>query len=104
MLKMKRWAANTYAFFLLNGPLILFGLFVCALLSGHAFADDTDYLAGVGAGVKKTFGENSNFEHMLYLGEGIFAAIGYIKTKNVMLLTGVAILMIFTKVFFTAWA
>lgn len=75
-------------------PYVLLSVFFLVLLSGHAFADD--YLSGIKTSVTTSFGEGSTFEHLLYLGEAIAGAYGYVKTKNIMLLLGVIVLMIFT--------
>ena len=53
-------------------------------------------MAGLKADVGKTFGAGSDIEYYLYLGEGILTGIGYIKTKNIMLLGGLPVLMLFT--------
>ena len=78
-------------------PLVILSLLVCCLLPAIGFAEGgTNYLSGLKADVGKTFGAGSDIEYYLYLGEGILTGIGYIKTKNIMLLGGLPVLMLFT--------
>jgi type IV conjugative transfer system pilin TraA len=102
MTKLNNFGLNAYVQFKIYLPYIALGVILFMLCSGHAFADDTDYLAGSTGAVAKTFGEGSSFEKYLYLGEAILGVFGYIKTKNILTLAGIPIVMIFTKVFFSA--
>ena len=79
--------------------ILLFG-FVMFIFSSHLFAAGTDYLSGASDDAASSFGEGSTFEKFLYLGEAIVGAYAYIKTKNIMVLAGVIVLMIFTHFFF----
>jgi len=65
---------------------------------GHVHADD---LMAKGQGtVKGTFGKDSSVATWLIVGEIIIGAFMYIKTKNLMLLAGVAVLIVFLNVAF----
>lgn len=102
MTKLNNFGLNVYVQFKVYLPYIALGVILFMLCSGHAFADNTDYLKDANGAVAKTFGEGSSFEKYLYLGEAVVGAFGYIKTKNIMMLVGIPILMIFTHVFFGA--
>lgn len=70
-------------------------LFTIALLSGEAFAG-TNHLAGLKDDVVTTFGAGSDMQYFLLLAEGIAGAYAYTKTKNIAVLAGVPLLMVFT--------
>ncbi|HAT2492393.1 TPA: TraA fimbrial protein precursor [Aeromonas hydrophila] len=64
----------------------------------HVHADD---LMAKGKGtVNDTFGKDSTFATWLILGEIVIGAFMYIKTKNLMLLAGVAVVIVFLNVAF----
>ncbi len=50
--------------------------------------------------VNDTFGKDSTFATWLILGEIVIGAFMYIKTKNLMLLAGVAVVIVFLNVAF----
>lgn len=81
-------------------PYVLLGMVVFLLTMGNSFADEagvgTNYLAGLKPHVKSTFGAGSDTEYYLFLGEGLITALAWIKTKNVMALGALPVLMIFT--------
>lgn len=77
-------------------PLIILSMVFCCLLPATSFAEGTNYLAGLKSDVGKTFGAGSDIEYYLYSGEAILAGIGWVKTKNIMLLGGLPVLMLFT--------
>lgn len=77
-------------------PFLILGLVFYCITPSTSFAEGTNYLSGLRADVGKTFGAGSDVEYYLYLGEGILAGIGWIKTKNIMLLGGLPVLMAFT--------
>ncbi len=77
-------------------PFLLLGMMLYCLTPSTSFAEGTNYLSGLKADVGKTFGAGSDTEYFIYLGEGLLAAIGYIKTKNIMVLGGLPVLMAFT--------
>lgn len=77
-------------------PVMMLGMLFYCLMPSTSFAEGTNYLSGLRQDVGKTFGAGSDIEYYLYLGEGILAGIGYIKTKNIMLLGGLPVLMAFT--------
>ncbi|KAA5971655.1 type IV conjugative transfer system pilin TraA [Pantoea sp. M_9] len=74
-------------------------LLVLIAATGTAGADDL--LAGGKQTVDDTFGANSSIAVWIVLGEVIFGVIGYIRTKNIMLLFGVAVVVVFTTVGFS---
>lgn len=74
--------------------LILFAI-VCM---DHVHADDL--MAKGKRTVNDTFGKNSTFATWLILGEIVIGAFMYIKTKNLMLLAGVAVVIVFLNVAF----
>ena len=81
-------------------PYCYWVLVIMALLSGTAYAS-TDYLEGAGTAVSGTFGDNTTFEHLLYLGEAVGCAFTYMKTKSYYALIGLPVLMIVTHYYFT---
>ena len=76
--------------------LLALGTAIYGLSTTTSFAEGTNYLSGLKADVGKTFGAGSDTEYFIYLAEGLMAAFGYIKTKNIMLLGGLPVLMAFT--------
>lgn len=81
-------------------PFLLLAMIVLLVTSGNACASGesggTNYLSGLKGDVKSTFGSGSDTEYYLYLGEGLVTALAWIKTKNVMALGALPVLMIFT--------
>jgi len=73
-----------------------------ALVQGYVYAgpSGTDYLSGADTAIAGTFGDNTTFEHVLYVVEACAGAIAYIKTKSYMVLIGLPVLMIVTHFFF----
>lgn len=67
----------------------------------HAFADSgSDPLAGTDASLIATLGSNGTGRKFLYLVEGIFATVTFIKTKNPMLFSGVVAIAVFLNILF----
>ena len=56
----------------------------------------TNHLSGLKSDITDTFGAKSDVPYFLLLAEGVVGAMAYIKTKNLMVLAGVPVLMIFT--------
>ena len=77
-------------------PLSVLSAGVSILMTDPCFAAGTNYLSGLKADVGATFGGGSDTEYFILLGEGLLSAIGYMKTKNIMLLGGLPVLMAFT--------
>lgn len=77
-------------------PFLILGFVISLLLSNQSYAAGTNYLSGLKADVGSTFGAGSDTQYFILLGEGLLAAIGYMKTKNIMLLGGLPVLMMFT--------
>ncbi len=71
--------------------------------SGHLHADETpagtDYLAKVKPGMKSTFGRESTFEWLIYLGEAVMCLYRYVSTQNVAWFVGMPVVMAFTYAF-----
>ena len=59
-----------------------------------------DLLQSGAATVNETFGEGSTFSKWLILGEAVFAIFMYIKTKNMMVLGGIAVVIVFLNIAF----
>lgn len=72
--------------------------FAALIFSGYANADDI--LKAGKSTVDDTFGANSTFAKWLILGEVIVGTFMYIKTKNLMLLGGVIVVVVFTTIGF----
>jgi type IV conjugative transfer system pilin TraA len=66
-----------------------------------AQASGSDLLASAAAPVKSTFGEGSTMAKWLVLAEVIVGTVMYIKTKNMMLLMGAIVVVVFTAVGFS---
>ena len=97
MTKTKKIALKTYERVIEYAPYMLGALIVYLIASSPLFAaTTTDYLSGIKDSAAGSFGEGSTFEHLLYLGEGIAGVYGYIKTKNIMVLGGLIVVMVFT--------
>ena len=77
-------------------PFLMLGFVISLLITNKGFAAGTNYLSGLKADVGATFGSGSDTEYFILLGEGLLGAIGYMKTKNIMLLGGLPVLMAFT--------
>lgn len=66
------------------------------------YCDSTDPLAtAVKPEVMALFGPSSTVAYCIYLAEIVVGAAGYIKTKNLMLLVGLPILVLFTHTMFS---
>ena len=103
MKTLNHYSLKSYLFMKEYLPYLVVAGLVLFIISGVSnAADGTNYLSGVESSVSASFGEGSTFEHLLYLGEACVGAFGYIKTKNIMLLVGVVVLMIFTHFFFAS--
>lgn len=75
-------------------PFLMIGLVLICLMSDCFAAENR--LAGLKADVKATFGADSDVPYFLLLAEGLAGAYAYIKTKNIAVLAGVPVLMVFT--------
>lgn len=72
--------------------MVLIGFMMFYASDSHA----TNHLSGLKSDIADTFGANSDVPYFLLLAEGVVGAMAYIKTKNLMVLAGVPVLMIFT--------
>lgn len=77
-------------------PFILLGFVVYLLSAGESFAAGTNHLSGLKDDVVATFGAGSDMQYFLLLAEGLGGAYAYTKTKNIAVLAGVPLLMVFT--------
>lgn len=77
-------------------PLFTIGFTLASLFSNDAFAAGTNHLSGLKDDVVATFGAGSDMQYFLLLAEGIGGAYAYTKTKNIAVLAGVPLLMVFT--------
>src|SRR3990167_5993763 len=69
------------------------------LLCRQVFADDgTDPLAGTDASLVKTLGSDGTARKFIYLIEGVVAIATYIKTKNILMFSGVVSIAIFLNI------
>lgn len=75
-----------------------FALLLTLMAMGQVHA--ADILKTGDATVKETFGSGSTFAKWLILGEVIFGVFSYIKTKNLLLLGGVVVVIVFTTIGF----
>lgn len=76
-------------------------LFIMMVLVGVTlfYANDshaTNHLGTLKTDIVDTFGAKSDVPYFLLLAEGVVGAMAYIKSKNIMVLAGVPVLMIFT--------
>ena len=79
-----------------------FTFMLCMFMASTAFCDSADPLAAtVLPQVQALFGPTSTISYCIYLAEIIVGAVGYVKTKNLLILIGVPILVIFTSAMFT---
>lgn len=65
-------------------------------LSATAFAEGTDILAGTTDDLTKTLG--STGKTYLYIAEGVLSLAAYIKTKNLLFLTGIVVVATFFNI------
>ena len=70
------------------------------VLWNQAFAAGEDPLSGTDASLIATLGSNGTGRKFIYLLEGVTAIATYIKTKNVMMFSGVVGIAIFLNILF----
>ena len=68
------------------------------LLAGTQMAQATDLLSGGKDDVKATFGADSFVVMCIYLAEIVVGVAGYIRTKNLLILLGLVVVIVFTTV------
>ncbi|MDP3268080.1 MAG: type IV conjugative transfer system pilin TraA [Legionella sp.] len=76
-------------------PFVMIGLALICLMPDSCFAAE-NRLAGLKSEVAATFGADSDVPYFILLAEGLAGCYAYIKTKNIALLAGVPVLMVFT--------
>ena len=79
-------------------PFLALGFILFCLIpeTGFAAGTGTNRLSGLKDEVGATFGADSDLPYFLLLAEGLAGAYAYIKTKNIAVLAGVPVLMVFT--------
>jgi type IV conjugative transfer system pilin TraA len=79
-------------------PFIVLGMLINCLFAGTSFAEGggTNHLGSLKADISQTFGKGSDMQYFLLLAEGLAGAYAYIKTKNIVVLGGLPLLMVFT--------
>jgi len=80
--------------------LILFALALSVIIVPH-LVQATDLMATQKSDANDTFGHGSTVEWVIYLCEVIVSATGFIKTRNPMVFTGLVMLVLITRAFFT---
>jgi type IV conjugative transfer system pilin TraA len=87
---------KSYMYFEKLTPILILGFIVACLFPDLSFAG-TNHLAGLKDEVASTFGAKSDTPYFILLAEGLAGAYAYMKTKNIAVLAGVPVLMIFTN-------
>lgn len=78
-------------------PFLIVGFVISCIMSSTSFAAaGVNRLEGLRGDVVATFGAGSDMQYYLLLAEGIAGAYAYTKTKNIAVLAGVPVLMVFT--------
>lgn len=77
-------------------PFVALGVLLYCFMTNDSFAAGVNRLSGLKDDIGATFGSGSDTEYFIYLAEGLLAAMGFMKTKNIMLLGGLPLLMVFT--------
>lgn len=77
-------------------PLVVLGSAMSVLMVSESIAEGVNHLAALKDDVGATFGKGSDMEYYLLLAEGLAGAYGYIKSKNIAVLGGLPVLMMFT--------
>ena len=101
---------KSHVLFNKNSPLVLsrgmmhaVAIFAVAIMTTLLAVDNAqaaDMLKAGAVTVNENFGNGSTFSKWLILGEVIFGVVSYIKTKNLLLLAGVIVVVVFTTVGF----
>lgn len=79
--------------------LIYFALMLTVVVFPH-FAGAEDLLKTQKADTTDTFGHGSTVEYMLYVGEIIISIVGFIKSRNPMVFTGMIMVLLATRALF----
>jgi type IV conjugative transfer system pilin TraA len=79
---------------------ILFSVLMTNIAHATSFDPSKDLLAADKVDISNNFGAGSTFMYIFYLVEIIAGAAAYIKTKNMMTLIGIIVVLIFTSVAF----
>lgn len=101
--EMDAWMkCNAVKRFIFKGMMTLFFIFGL-LVSNFAFADQglDPLAAAIKPQVQALFGAGSTVAYCIYIAEIIFGSVVYVKTKNLLTLLGVPILVLFTHAMFT---
>lgn len=103
----QEWSTKLYLYKVtkyLSGVFLLYTI-INFMYIGQAFADSPglDDLQGVTNSLKSDFGKGSTFVTILYLVEIVAAIMAYIKTKNLITLSGVIVISIFINFAIPHW-
>lgn len=79
----------------INKKLIIYSSIFLLCYISTVSAEGTNYLAGMFEDVKVM--AQGPIKNMIYLGEVVTSAVAYMKTKQIMLLAGLPIIMMFTS-------
>lgn len=94
--KMKKFLRN-HGTLLLASAYVVFGMMLCGLTNA-----ETDPLeASLKPQMQALFGSGSTVAYAIYIAEIVMGSVAYVKTKNLMVLLGVPILILFTHTMFT---
>ena len=75
----------------------LLGVMLCSM----CLADTDPLETSLKPQIQALFGAGSTVAYAIYIGEIVMGGVAYVKTKNLMLLLGVPILVLFTHTMFT---
>lgn len=73
----------------------------CCLMSSAYAETSNDPLASIKDTIAEGFGSGSTLTLCIYIGEVILTTVSYIKTKNLLLLLSIPILIFFTSAMFS---
>jgi type IV conjugative transfer system pilin TraA len=76
-------------------------VFFCMVLCSLCPADTDPLASSLKPEIQALFGSDSTVAYGIYIAEIVMGSVAYVKTKNLMLLLGVPILMLFTHTMFT---
>ena len=95
----KRDTLNRFAMKIIAYGLLFYGLFLCRICCADPATDPL--AASVKPQVQALFGAGSTVAYCIYIAEIVLGSVVYVKTKNLLTLLGVPILMLFTRAMFT---
>ena len=84
-----------------NKIIINIGFILGIMLFNICLADTDPLESSLKPQIQALFGAGSTVAYGIYIAEIVMGSVAYVKTKNLMLLLGVPILMLFTHTMFT---